>query len=65
MSGDALTWFWGVVGLVVAFGLAYFGIKTWSVKHKQKQTVDRGATGYQAGGDINISNKFNQPDERP
>lgn len=64
MSGDTLTWFWGVVGLIVAFGLAFVGGKAWSAKQKQK--IDRGSTGYQAGGDINVRQHSDDgPDRQP
>lgn len=62
MTGDSLTWFWGVVGLVVAFGLAYFGVKSWSSKQRQNQKVDRGGTGIQAGRDVHLSREDQKMD---
>lgn len=55
MSADV----WGIVGLIVAFGIgipAFFIAK--SIRsNKQKQSVDGGGSGYQAGGDIHINDK--------
>lgn len=61
MTGDSLTWFWGVIGLVVAFGLAYLGAKSWSSRQHQNQKVDRGSSGIQAGGDVNVGERKPPP----
>lgn len=62
MTGDSLTWFWGVVGLIVAFGLVYFGARAWSSKQSQK--IDRGGIGIQAGGNVKISAQDSDTDDK-
>ena len=58
MTGDTLQWFGIVVGAVLCIVGLVFAPKL--LRNNQRQKIDGGGTGYQAGRDLHVGSKLDK-----